>query len=171
MARTKTKAVAAPAPQDDAAAARQLGEIARARAQIKAHAESGIAKLQEEAAERDLPLKEREAALAAGLQNWAEANRQRLTGGGKVRTVKLATGVVAWRAGRKTVKVARGMAEAVEKALAAAKLKKFLRRTATLNKDAILADPSGVEKIEGLSVEAGPEEFVVEPAQLEGVAP
>jgi phage host-nuclease inhibitor protein Gam len=172
MARTKKAAAAVPIPQDDVAAATQLrlvGEISRARADIRAAAETSIASIQEMLAADDAPLKAQEAELAAGLEIWAAAHRDRLTGG-RTKTIRLTTGVLAWRARPPKVSVARGALQAVIAALAAAGLERFLRRKVELDKDAILKEPAAVAAVEGLSVASDGEEFVVEPFQMEGAS-
>lgn len=168
MTRTKKAAVAVPTPQDDVAAAAQLrlvGEIARARADIRAAAETEIATVQERLAVDDAPLKAQEADLVAGLEIWASVHRDRLTAG-RSKTIRLATGVLAWRARPPRVSVARGAQQAVIAALAAAGLERFLRRKVQIDKEAILKEPEAVAAVEGLRVASDGEEFVVEPFEL-----
>jgi phage host-nuclease inhibitor protein Gam len=173
MARAKKMATAAPVPQTDEQAAAQLrevGDVIRARAQARAAAETEIAALQQRAAEEDAPLKAREESLVEGLRVWAEANRLRLTGN-KTKTIRLTTGALGWRARPPAVTVARGAKDAVIAALEAAGLGRFLRRKVDLDKEAMLKEPEAVAAIEGVAIGSAGEEFVVEPATLEGAAP
>lgn len=167
-ARAKKAAAALPVPQSDVGAAallREVGDLARARADLRMAVEGEIAALQERLATEDAPLKARHEAAVGGLEVWAAAHRERLTGG-RGKTIRLATGVLAWRARPPKVAVARGALAHVLAALEAAGLERLLRRKVELDKEAILKEPDAITAIEGVSVGADGEEFVVEPFEV-----
>lgn len=172
MAKAKKLTAAAPVPQTDAQAADQLrmvGDVMRQREAAKASFETQIAALQARAAEADAPFRGLLDSLVEGLRVWAEANRERLTGG-RSKTVRLTTGVLAWRARPPSVTVGRGMKDAVIATIETLGLERFLRRKVELDREAMLKEPDVAAAVPGIEIGSAGDEFVVEPAGLEGVS-
>lgn len=96
-----------------------------------------------------------------GVQVWCEANRDKLTNGGKVKTANLVTGNVMWR-NRPPSAAIRG-ADSVIKVLRAHGLERFIRVKEEVNKEAILNEPEAVRGIAGIRINTGTEDFVIEP--------
>lgn len=107
-------------------------------------------------------------ALQSGVQAWCEAHRTELTNDGKVKTANLITGSVSWRFNPPSVKVTG--AESVIKALLKLRLKRFVRVTVTVNKEAILNEPDAVKDVDGITVVKDVEEFVITPFEQEVAA-
>lgn len=203
MARAKTKAAGTnlPVPQSDAEAEQliaRLGVLQREDAAAEAIHDGQVAALEEKRGIAVKVFQECQGVIVDALNVWATANRERLTQGGKIKTVQLPTGTVLWREGRYAVKhrgmknddvVAAIQARLFEVRLAlrmAARdrevraalvnernaLEGFLRQKVEPNKDAMLANRDLAETIEGVTVPRGPEEFAVEPlaSQIREVA-
>lgn len=88
-----------PVPRTDAQAEQQLAQIGaldRDIAAAKVQRDEAVALLEAQHAARTKPLIEDAERLREGLEEWAVANRARLTEGGK-KSVKLATGEISWR--------------------------------------------------------------------------
>lgn len=155
-------------PQDDGEAngfIHALGEVRRELALSTAAMNDELARVRlghEQAAE---PLKEREKALLLGLEAYASANRDRLTGGGKVKFHQFASGFVRWRA--RPPKVSIRSAETVVETLRALGLGRFIRTKEEPNKEAMLAEPEIARGVAGVSIGSEGEDFVVEPHEEE----
>lgn len=196
MARAKMKANGSnlPVPQNDAEAEQlvaRLGALQRDHAVDKARRGAIIAHHEEEFGKATKSFQQSESEIIEALLVWATANRDRLTNGGRTKTVQLATGEVSWRFGTATVAhrglkqedvVARirGRLEAVyaeaqqhkrerrheaaEKAMAEFRmLGLFIRTKATLDKEAMHANRALAEKIDGVTFTAPGEDFAVVP--------
>lgn len=173
MSKLKRAAEAVRAPRDRAEAEEmlaQLGAVQRDLALAEAALAETVAgaKAAAEAAAR--PLQAQQEALLRGLQLWAEANRHALTEGGRTKTVKLATGEIAWRA--RPPKVVLRDLTAVQEALVSLGLQRFLRTKVEVNKEAMLAEPAVARQVPGVSIGSEGEEFVAAPvaAALAGAA-
>lgn len=126
--------------------------------------------------------------LIEGISVWAAANRERLTSGGKTKTVQLASGTILWRDGRYAVKhrglkeedVVRAIQERIAglNAEAAAESRRSvafrlkaqaetlagcLRHTVKPSKDAMLAARDVAATVPGVVIDREPESFSVEP--------
>lgn len=169
MARkSKTTGVNLPVPQtrDDAAAMlRMIGEDNRQVARIEADMNDAITKLKESAEKEAQPLREQVSARTEGLKVWAEANRDALTNGGKVKTADLGTGKVSWRLRPPSVRIT-GMERVIE-AIKKLGFPSFLRVREEVNKEALLADPDRARMIAGVSIGSEGEDFIVEPFEAE----
>ncbi len=205
MAKAKTKAAGTnlPVPQSDAEAEMmiaQLGALQRDQAALQAKHDGVVAELEAAHAVAVRGFQDRQMAMIEGLAIWASAHRERLTNGGRTKTVQLATGSILWRDGRFSVKhrglkaddVVQAVSDRIvelERAADAARkggqraeaaaligdiagLECFLRTKIELDKAAMLADRERAETISGVTVPRGPEEFAVEPlaAQIREVA-
>lgn len=197
MPRAKTKAAGSnlPVPQSDAEAEQliaRLGVLQRDHAAAEAVHDGQVAALEEKHGAAVKVFQEAQGVIVDALSIWATANRERLTQGGKTKTVQLPTGTVLWRDGRFAVKH-RGMkveevVTAIRQQIASIEnlllhppkgrrrpfprealeqrlgvLRTFLRIKVDPNKEAMLAARELAETIPGVTVPRGPEEFAVEP--------
>lgn len=173
MARTKMKTRSSnlPVPQSDAEAReaiRELGDCNRAIVRLQSEMNDKIAAIQEEYGAKSEPLSERATALTEGIRNFCEANRDRLTNGGKVKFHRFSTGEISWRLLPAKVTV-RGKDEVIEQ-LKAAGLAKFIRTKADINKEAMLAtkeDRALAGGFKGITIGSDGEDFAVEPFETE----
>lgn len=205
MARAKTKAAGTnlPVPQNDAEAEQliaQLGALQRDHAQAQARHDAVIAHHEEEHGKAVKAFQDRQTAIIEGLLVWATANRDRLTDGGRTKTVQLASGEIAWKFGTPAV-AHRGLKqedvvarirgrleaihaeaqqhkrerrhEAAEQAMAEFRmLGLFIRTKATLDKEAMHANRRLAETIDGVTFTTPGEDFAVTPlaSQISEVA-
>ncbi|MGF3027990.1 host-nuclease inhibitor Gam family protein [Methylobacterium aquaticum] len=202
-AKTKAAGTNLPVPQSDAEAElmiAQLGALQRDQAALKAKHDGTIAELEAAYGVAVKQFQERQTAMTDGLAIWASAHRERLTQGGRIKTVQLATGTILWRDGRYAVKYrgakVEGITGAIQDlitqldvdipaaqaedrrddvtALTAKRdtLAGFLRHKVDLDKMAMLASREIGETVPGVTVSRGPEEFAVEPlaSQIREVA-
>lgn len=173
MAKSKLKRAAetavAPANREEAEAMlARLGAIRRDMALSSAALEESVSGLKTAAELAAKPLADEAETLFRGLQLYAEANRAALTEGGKTKTVKLATGELAWRTRPPSVKL-RDVAAVIE-TLKAGGFDRFLRIKHEVNKEALLAEPVAAQAIPGVTIGSAGEEFIAEPLAMELVA-
>jgi phage host-nuclease inhibitor protein Gam len=169
--RVKVVAEAARAPQsreEAEAMLARLGEIQRDRALIEAALSEDVTARRAMAEAEGQPLAEEADRIVAGLRLWAEANRPTLTDGGRTKTVKLATGEIAWRIRPPSVRL-RDMPMVIE-ALVNLGLARFLRTKTEVNKEAMLAEPVVAASVPGVSIGSEGEEIVITPLAVELVA-
>ncbi len=187
--RTKAPAVAVPVPVDRDDCAKyltNLGGLIRRHNAVKADYEQRIAALRDEAAPILSGLSDQVNTVLKGIQVWCEGNRATLTNGYKVKSANLVTGEVGWR--QLPPKVSARDVEGILKALREMALADYIRVEESLNKEALLALASAVDKlttedmsetaqrlrqhwalvngIRGLSVVKGVEDFFATPAEL-----
>lgn len=172
MERVKKNAPKFPVPQTQEQAAKMLAEIGehqRERQRIQANMNDKLALVREQFEEQALPHAEAIVGKTTAVQHWFEANRDRLTQGGKTKTVKLATGEVSWRMRPPSCKLrnVKGLIEQIKER----GLLQFLRVKEEPNKEAMLAEQELALSLKGVSIEQG-EDFVLKPfeTQLEEVA-
>lgn len=168
MAKAKTRGANLPVPQnrDEAAeAVRIIGERNREVARIELDLSDAIAALKEAAEKQAQPLREQATALTEGLKTWAEANRDAITGGKKVKFADLGTGKISWRFRPASVRITK--VDQVIEQFKALGLKRFIRVTEELNKDAMRADPDKARLVAGVSIGSEGEDFIVEPFEAE----
>jgi phage host-nuclease inhibitor protein Gam len=171
MARPKAKTAGAnlPVPQSDAEAreaVRTLGDLNREVLRLEAEMNDQIAALQQSYGDRAAPLRDRAQATVEGLRIFAEANRDRLTAGGKVKFHLFSTGKISWRL--KPAKVVIKGADTVIAAIRAMGLApRFLREKVDINKEAMLEDRAAAAAIKGVQIGSDGEDFVVEPFETE----
>lgn len=152
--------------QDDVAAAiRQIGEMNREVARLTADMNDEIAAITQKYQALITPKQERLLGMQTGVQVWCEANRDRLTNGGRVKTANLITGNVVWRQRPPSVAI-RG-AESVIETLKKLSLARFVRIKEEVNKEAMLNEPDAVRGIAGITLVSGVEDFVIEPFEQE----
>ncbi len=166
--RSKTKATEHPVPQSEdecTSAIRRLGEQRREVRRIEADMNDKLAAIRAESNEEAEPFKQACKNLIAGIESYCAAHRKRLTHGGKIKTALFSAGEVKWRTRPPKVSI-RGT-EAVLDALRDRGLTRFIRVAESVNKEAILADPSAVAGIKGITVGSEGEDFIVEPSEDE----
>lgn len=111
------------------------------------------------------PLRDRVEALQEGVQEWCEAHRDTLTGGGKVKHHAFSTGHVSWRLRPPSVAL-RGV-ESILAACKAAGLGRFVRVKESVDKEAMLADPTTAGALKGVTIQSVGEDFAIEPFEVE----
>lgn len=165
----KTAGANLPIPQDDSEAReaiREIGDLNREALRIEAELNDKIAALQQEYGERVAPIREAATAKTEGLKMFCEVNRDRLTGGGKVKYHRYATGEVSWRSRPAKVTI-RGALDVIEAIKAAKLTKKFLRVKEEINKEAMLEDRATAGALKGVTIGSDGEDFLVEPFETE----
>ena len=168
MAKKKVKGSNLPVPQSDteaASALARIGVLARDIARIECTCNDAVSKLTEDAGVKAAPLREREELLIEGLKTYCEANRDRLTEGGRSKTIVFATGAISWRTRPASVKL-RDKVEVIVERIKALKLIAFLRTKEEINKEAMLADQETAKSVTGVSIASDGEDFFVEPLEV-----
>lgn len=170
--RIKSAAAAVDVPQNRDIASSfiaRIGLLDRELTRLETHMNDEAALVKARWEESADPLRREVVALTAGVQIWAEANRDTLTQHGKVKTAVLPTGEIIWRLRPPSVRVTG--ADAVLDALRRLGLKRFIREKEEVNKEAILNEPKAVAHVHGIAISQG-EDFVIEPfaVELPGVA-
>lgn len=165
MAKQKTSGANLPVPQSDAeamTAIAEIGRIDREIARIEADASDEVTKVTEAAGAKAAPLRDRLDAIVDGLKVYCEANRDRLTGGGKSKTIAFSTGTVSWRNAPAGVRFNATVAVIIQR-IKDLNLPQFIRTKEEVNKDAMLADPDKATSVAGVKVRSAGESFFVEP--------
>lgn len=165
--RIKTPAVAVAVPQNREQAAKaiaEIGQLTRELARCTADMNDELALVKERYEQQAEPKRLKIEALTEGVRTWAEANRDTLTQGGKVKTAALTTGEVLWRLRPASVRVTG--ADAVLDLLRRMGLGRFIRTKDEVNKEAILNEPEAVAAVPGIAIAQG-EDFVVVPFETE----
>ena len=203
MAKAKTRAANLRVPQTDGEAEQmvaRIGVLHRQEAAARAEHDGTIALIEERFASAEKARCAEADTLIEALKIWAEANRDRLTQGGRTKTVQLATGEISWKFGTPSVshrglKVddvigrVRGMMERLYAEAQQAERERhhgaeaacmaryralglFLRTKTNLDKEAMHANRTLAEQIEGVSFTSPGESFHVEPlaSQIREVA-
>lgn len=161
--RVKTAAAAVSVPQSREQAAEQIAKIgqdSRTLARLEADMNDALAEVKRKFEDEAEPIRQRIADNTQGLQTWADANRDTLTQGGKVKTAALTTGQLLWRTRPPSVRITG--ADSVIDALRKLGLGRFVRVKDEVNKEAILNEPAAVAHVPGIAISQG-EDFVVEP--------
>lgn len=166
--RIKSAAAVVDVPQNRDMAAASIAAIgchSRDLARINADMNDAMAGIKEKYERLAEPFRLQIDALTNGLQMYAEANRAVLTNNYKVKTVAMTTGELVWRMNPPSVRLT-DTEENVIAACEAAGLEEFIRRTPSLNRDAIKANPEEAKNIQGIRIGQG-ESFVVVPFETE----
>lgn len=167
VTKIKTAAAAHRVPQNREEAVGMIGEIGnhqRERQRLKADLDDQITKLREQYERQLAPHVEEIKVLTAGVHTWAEANRDDLTQGGKVKTANMMTGEIRWRTTPPSVVLVR-VKEALEE-LKKKALSRFIRSKEEVNKEAILADQEAVSGCQWIQIKQS-EDFVIVPFETE----
>jgi phage host-nuclease inhibitor protein Gam len=172
MAKTKTRiksaAAAVDVPQNRESAASAVAAIGIANRElqrINADMNDALAACKEAYEIEAEPYRLRIQELTDGLQIFAEANRAALTNGYKVKTVALTTGEITWRMNPPSVRLT-DTEESVIAWCTQHGLEEFIRRTPTLNREAVKANPDEAKHVPGLRIGQS-EAFVVTPFEAE----
>lgn len=166
--RVKSAAAAVDVPQSResaAAAVAAIGIANRELLRIHAQMNDALAACKEAYEIEAEPYRLRIAELQTGVQTWAEANRAALTNGYKVKTVALTSGELVWRMNPPSVRLTLPEDQVIANCEAAG-LEEFVRRTPSLNRDAIKANPEEAKHIDGIRIGQS-EAFVVLPFEAE----
>ena len=153
MPRAKAKPMSVKTPQTDDEADEWMRRLARINIWIRdtdTELREQSAALKQRFEDVAKPHRAEKADLEKGLFAWAEANRDRLTKGGRTKTVKLPSGKVAWRTLPPKVTV-RGI-PAILKHLKSNGLQQFIRTKSEIDKDAMLKEPELAGTVPGVSV-------------------
>ncbi len=170
MAKSKTRGIVLPVPQNRDQAAdfiKQIGDASREVCRIEHDLNDRLATAKAEAQKAAGPHQSKIKMLTEGLKTWCEANREALTDGGKVKNADLGTGKVLWR--HAPPRVTLSGVEAIIEALDRLNLRKFLRTKTEVDKEAMLADPETARLVPGVTIGSAGEDFAVEPFEV-GVA-
>jgi phage host-nuclease inhibitor protein Gam len=164
-AKTKTQAI--DVPQNDGAASELLaeyGETYNKLVAIEGGMNDALAKVKGTFEELAAPHNERLKTIFLQLTAWASAHRDRLTEGGKTKTVQLPAGNVGWRLRPPAVRWVKGMkVEDIVQAIKNAGLRRFLRIKEEPNKERMLEEPEIAAKIAGVVIGSAGEDFFVAP--------
>ncbi|EFN7493379.1 host-nuclease inhibitor Gam family protein [Escherichia coli] len=144
---------------------KRIGDLQREASRLETEMNDAIAEITEKFAARIAPIKTDIETLSKGVQGWCEANRDKLTNGGKVKTANLVTGDVSWRQRPPSVSI-RGV-DAVMETLERLGLQRFIRTKQEINKEAILLEPKAVAGVAGITVKSGIEDFSIIPFEQE----
>ena len=162
----QTAKVWIPQSQDEVSTAiKAVGDVSRELTRLQTAMNDSIATITQDYQPTLDGLKGRLQSLQGGIQVWCEANRDKLTNGGKTKTANLITGNVLWRQRPPSVRI-RGE-ESVLDMLRKLQLARFIRNKEEVNKEAILSEPKAVAGIAGISVVTGIEDFFIEPFEQE----
>ncbi|MDR0701291.1 MAG: host-nuclease inhibitor Gam family protein [Azoarcus sp.] len=166
MAR-KTRPLPALIPKNDQEASQhiaRIGEIERELARVEIAMNDELSKIKERYEAAAAPLRQSAESLTDSLMQWASEHRERLTGGGKIKTCDLPAGQFGWRTNPPSVRVT-GEAAVID-ALHRRGLERFIRTKEQINKDAILNEPAAVRGVPGIAI-CQSENFFVEPFEAE----
>lgn len=165
--RIKQDAAISPVPQsldEVIEAIADIGRCHRERTRLESAMNDELAQVRERWERQAAPHLDRIKAQSQGVRTWCEANRDRLTQGGKVKFAKLQSGEVKWQI--TPPKVVIRAVETVLAALHEAGLERFIRVKEEPNKEAISLDPDAVADIKGILI-TQKEEFVIVPFETE----
>ena len=151
--------------QDDAAdLIKQLGETRRQIMRIEHTMNDKVAEVKAAHEDQAAPLKAQVSEIIAAIQAWAETHREELTQGGKIKTVRLATGEFNWRT--RPPKVSLRAKSKIIQALKDLGLQRFIRTTEDVDKEALLKERAAASSITGITIASGGEDFAIAPYEL-----
>lgn len=168
MSARRLKAAALPVPVSRAAADELLGQIGRLQRQldvIDAALTEEVAAAKARAAAEAKPVAEQIKTAFQALTIWAERNREELCRDGR-KSVTLSQGVIGWRIGLPTVRIAKGMEDELVSIFGRLGKGHLIRTRQEVDKEAVLRDPNEVAGIPGIAVEQT-ESFFAKPLDLE----
>lgn len=142
----------------------QIGNLQREHTRIDVELNDAIAELTLFAAEKLQPIKDELKRLHQGVQTWCEAHRKELCPKGS-KSANLITGEVAWRQRPPSVRVT-GV-DAVLAWLKAQEMLEFVRTKEEVNKEAMLNEPEKAQKVPGVAIISGVEDFTITPFEVE----
>jgi phage host-nuclease inhibitor protein Gam len=155
------------ATQDDCIAMiRQIGDLERQKVRMTADADDKINEIKQNLGHGIEPISGEIAARQDAVQSYAESNRDRLTNGGKSKSIEYTTGIMGWRQRPPSVSVR--AADVVVETLKKLGLARFIRSKEEINKEAILQEPDAARGIAGLTINTGVEDFYIQPSDSTG---
>lgn len=166
---TRIKRPVTPVPKDLEEAAKFLNEIGHEQRKIdkiKTTLNDEIKRLEDKVMVDVKVHEERTTQLVEGLFAFAESQRDKLTDGGKHKTVKVPTGIFGWRLTPLSVSIRK--TQLVLKALKELGLNRFIRvkTEEVINKGAMIKESEIAKTVKGVTISQH-EEFVVKPIELE----
>ena len=168
MNKIKSPAINAPASKQEAEQMiAQIGYLQRQHGDVERRMNDELEQVKAKHAPEAAALNGQIESLVRGVHAWAEANKTSLLKP-RSKTAKLSSGEVSWRTSPPKVSLS-GKAVIIE-SLKKFGLTQFLRTTEDINKEAILADPEGVDGIKGITIKQD-EQFAIKPndTQIERV--
>ena len=177
QSKSKIRGANLPMPQNSGEAAdaiREIGELQRGVARIEADMNDEIARAKAQGESMASGLTGAITGLTEGLRIFCEANRAKLTDGGKTKSHEFGTGKIEWRLRPPAVRLKPGMKTEDIIAWCEARPRGdytgFVRIKKELNKEAILASPLKAAAVPGIALSSAGEDFSVTPfeAQIEG---
>lgn len=163
-ARQTTRAANLPVPQSREEAQQSLsryGLLQREIGRIQADLDDEVTALKEAAEAKSNPLQAEAAEIVEGLRIWAEANRNALTDGGRVKFADLGTGKISWRF--RPAKVSIRGADVILDTLRSLGFGRFIRTKEEVDKEAMLREADVARSVPGVSIGSAGEDFIVEP--------
>jgi phage host-nuclease inhibitor protein Gam len=164
----RIKAPALPVPASREEADRLLGDLGALQREldhIDADLTATCAAAKLAASKAAAPIADEIRRRFSALGIWAEEHRSRLLEGDR-KSVALGQGVIGWRWGMPTVRIARGQEEAVIEELARRALGHLIRTRQEVDREAVLRAPELVADLTGIVVEQI-ETFFAKPLDLE----
>ncbi len=161
--RIKSKAgICVAQTQDEVASSiKIIGDLTRDNLRLEAEMNDKISELTKHYAPLFEVNNERLDNLQSSVQVWCEANRDKLTENGKVKSANFVTGEVQWRV--RPPSVALTKPDEVVNVLERLGLERFVRTKKEVNKDAILIEKDAVMGIAGIKIKSGVEDFAIIP--------
>lgn len=151
MAR-KAKSITVQAPETMGEADQYLRDIGALNIQLRdidTNLREATAKLKQKAEDQAAPIRADVERKWLGLQSWAQANRKRMTQGGK--TIRLPSGSISWRILPAKVTL-KGVLDIIALLKSNRNWKKFLRVKYEVDKDAMLKDKQTAKSIAGVTI-------------------
>jgi phage host-nuclease inhibitor protein Gam len=148
----------------------ELGRNERIREKIALEMNEAIAKIKKRYAEDVKEYDDKISELLAGIAAYCEVHRDELTENGKSKTVSLPAGTISWRICPPSCRLTKP--EVIMELLKRKGLHRFIRVKEEISKDMILAEPTAVAGVKGITIIKGKEELAIEPdrSELEKVA-
>jgi phage host-nuclease inhibitor protein Gam len=137
-----------------------LGEAVRSRDLAENAMNRDLAQIKSEYEAKAAPVAAAISRLTAGIQGYCEAHRAELCKG-DAKTFRFGNGEVRWR--HRPPKVTLRGVEKILDWCKTHRLRKFIRVTEELSKEAMLADAAKAQTIPGVSIASAGEDFAVEP--------
>lgn len=160
------KKVVVPVPKNLDEAAKflmRIGKEQRTITKIESDLNTKVDKLKTGAVADAQPHQLEISRLVEGLFAYAEVHRDKLTDGGKRKTVEVPTGTFGWRITPPKVNL-RGVKSILE-TLHSLELTRFIRAKEEVDKEAMLKEPKVAKGVKGVSITQH-EEFIAKPSEL-----
>lgn len=166
MALTKKAAVKAPKTKEEFIdKIKALGAARGELVKIEADMNKKLAPIKEQFEKDAEPLKVHVTTLEDEITAYAEKHRSELTNDGKLKTVKLSSGSISWKAKPLSVEFTRDVEEIIAdiKAKRGAAFKAMIATKVSLDKNALKKAREKAEEIDGIAFVDDDETFKIEP--------